>query len=209
MTLVPPSVTGQAPTGIIRAMRSTERSVESHPELFRTEEWSLPRGTRTATWIAITAGAFFGPLISDLSGLSMGEELPFMALFVVFAFAACFLQALVLRRGGAKTEMRWFESNVLRIFVPIESQGKVERSHFAAAGAIPTVLLLLLLAGYLAVVPHDALGLAVTVLAGAGSVASVKELFYTALALRRPQGTLVEELEGGAVRFHEPTFPRP
>lgn len=185
------------------------RTVESHPELFRTEEWSPPKYTGTACWISVMGGAFFGPFVSDLSGLSMGEELPFLVLFLVCVFAGCFLQVAVLRRGGASTRMMWFDSNVLRIFGPIQIEGsKVERAHFAAAAAIPTVLLLVLLAGYLLVVPHDALGLAVTMLAGAGFVASLKELFYTALALRRPRGTLVEELEGGAVRFHEPTFVR-
>lgn len=191
--------------GIIRAMRTVER----HPELFRTEEWSPPRGTRTASWIAVMAGAFFGPLVSDFSGFSFAEELPFLLLLAACTFAAVALQVMVLRRGGAQTRLRWSDSNVMRVFGPLEIEGgKVERAHFAAAAVLPTVLLLMLFAGYLMAVPEDAAGIAAVALLGAGFGMSLKQLVYAALALRRPPGTLIEELEGGTVRFHRPTFAR-
>lgn len=185
------------------------RTVESHPELFRTEEWSPPKGTKTASWIAVMAGAFFGPFVSDLSGFSFAEEMPFLVLLVACTFAALALQVLVLRSGGVQTRLRWSDSNVMRVFGPIEIEGsKVERVHFAAAAVLPTALLLMLLAGYLVVVPEDAVGIAAAALLGAGFGMSLKQLVYAARALRRPQGTIIEELEGGAVRFHEPTFTR-
>lgn len=89
----------------------------------------------------------------------------------------------------------------------IETQGsRVERAHFAA-GLAPTALLLLV-AGYLAVVPQGAAGVVVMGLLGTVLGGSLKQLAYAALVLRRPRGTLVEELESGALRFHEPAVAR-
>ena len=188
-------------------MRAT---VESNPEeLFRVEEWSPPKGTGTASWAAIVAGSSLGPFISGFSGLSLDVEFSLLVLFMVCAFAALSLQILILRRGGASTRIQWFDSNILRVFGPIEIEvSKVEREHFAAAGMVPTALFLLLLVGSLAVVPEEASGFVLTTLLGAALGGSIKELAYSVLALKRPRGTLVEELEGGAVRFYKPTFPR-
>ena len=191
-------------------MNSVRATVESNPELFRVEEWSPPKGTGTAGWVAIAAGGFLGSFFSGFSDLPIGVEFFFVAVFMVCAFAALALQILVLRRGGASTRLRWSDSNILRVFGPIEIEedSKVERGHFAAAGIIPPVLFLLLLAGSFMAGPEEASGFALATLLGAALGGSIKELVYSALTLKRPRGTLVEELGGGAVRFYKPTFPR-
>lgn len=190
--------------GTLRAMHTAH----SNPELFRTEVWSPPKGAKAASWTAIMAGAALGPLISGLLGLSMARELPFSTLLLAGLIGALLLQILVLRRGGATTKLRWSNSNVMRIFGPIEIHGTIERAHFVVAAVLPTALLLLLLAGYLAVASQNAVGIAATVLIGAGLGVVLKQLLYAALALKRPRGTLIEELDEGAVRFHEPTSAR-
>ena len=139
------------------------------------------------------AGSSLGPFISGFSGLSLDVEFSLLVLFIVCAFAALSLQVLILRRGGASTRIQWLDSNILRVFGPIEIEGsKVEREHFAAAGMVPTALFLLLLVGSLAVVPEEVSGFALTTLLGAALGGSIKELAYSALALKRPRGSRIK-----------------
>lgn len=185
-------------------------TVESNPELFRTEEWTPPKGARVASWIAIAAGSFLGASFFGGSGGYTAWELTFMALLFGCVFAGRSLQGVLLRRGGATTTTRWLESNAAQVFGSIEIQGsKVERAHFAAAGIAPTALLGVLAVGYLAVVPRETAGIVAMVILGAVLGGTLKQVAYAALVLRRPRGTLVEELEGGALRFHEPVVGRP
>ena len=143
------------------------------------------------------------PVSANIPG-SDNWQLMLAAMLVGWLIVMPLTQYLLLRFvGGARPKLAW-SALVPNVFTPFRAVGyRFDRRTFALVCAVPFFVGWVLFPSLATFIPGG--WETAAPLVGAAMGVSVYFLRYSASALSKPEGTLVEELaEEGSVRFHEP-----
>jgi hypothetical protein len=174
---------------------------------FQTEEWRPGSLSLLMFVLLFLGGGFFGHLASrflfgGMSGDSRGLLLgTIMAVCWLVALPLC--QYLLMRWAGARPKLGWALLHP-NVFTFLRAVGhRFSQNIFALICAIPFLVAWGLFPAMTLIVPGTQGSVATLV--GLAMGVSLYFLWYSLLAVSKPRGTLVEELEqNGSVRFHEP-----
>ena len=202
---------------MVTALRERGRTlgpIVSEAGGFRTEEHRRSFVLQAVQSLCMAAVMALALIVFPLYFPNSGDEsgMPWLLLALVMSFwilGVPLTQYLLMRRLSGIRPKLGIELYGVPVFGIIKTRGhRFEKSDFALICAVPVLeawLLapLCLVLAYLVV--GQFVGTAFTVLLiGMPMSVSVVFFWYTLLALLKPRGTLVEELEGGGVRFYEP-----